>query len=45
MENMQIDTSSSEQKLTLEAVENLSILVNYHIGKGDTPAIIKVLNA
>jgi len=44
MENTQIDTSSSQQKLTLEAAENLSILVNYHIAKGDTPAIINVMN-
>ena len=45
MESMQIDTSSSQQKLTLEAAENLSILINYHIAKGDTPAIIKALNS
>ena len=45
MESTQINTSSSsQQKLTLEVAENLSILVNYHKAKGDTPAIINVLN-
>ena len=45
MESTQINTSSSsQQKLTLVAVENLSILINYHMAKGDTSAIINVLN-